>query len=116
VAGEEANDSSCKAVALCADVDVAKSEGIVAVVEEAMLKMAEVDIVVVRLLCRWSYRRIRGAMVMTETRPSWERGDAKVGAVRAVVDIEERRRHNRGKRSGNGRVDAEVDTVKPPKR
>jgi hypothetical protein len=51
VAGEEANDSSCKAVALCADVEVAKREGAVAVVEEAVLKMAEVDVVVVGLPC-----------------------------------------------------------------
>jgi hypothetical protein len=40
-------------------------------------------------------------------------GDAKVDAVKVVVDIEERRRHNRGRRNGNGRVDAKVDAVKP---
>ena len=68
MAGEEANESSCKAVALCADVEVAEREGAIAVVEEAVLKMAEVDVVVVGLPCRWSYRRTRGAMVMTETR------------------------------------------------
>jgi len=47
--GEEANESSCKAVALCADVEVAERNGTVAVVEEAVLKMAEVDVVVVGL-------------------------------------------------------------------
>ena len=46
---EEADESSCKEVALCADVEVAKRKGTVAVVEEAVLKMAEVDIVVVGL-------------------------------------------------------------------
>jgi len=49
MAGEEADESSCKAVALCTDVEVAKRKGAVAVVEEAMLKMAEVDIVVIGL-------------------------------------------------------------------
>jgi len=44
------------------------------------------------------------------------RGDAEVDAVRAVVDIEERRRHNRGRWGGNGRVDAQVDAAKPPER
>jgi hypothetical protein len=43
-------------------------------------------------------------------------GDAEVDAVRAIVDVEERQRCNRGRRGGNGRVDAEVDAVKPPKR
>ena len=33
-------------------------------------------------------------------------GDAKVHAIRAVVDVEERRRHNRGRHGRNGRVDA----------
>jgi len=51
VAGEEAHESSCKAVALCADVEVAEREGAIAVVEEAILKMAEVDVVVVWLPC-----------------------------------------------------------------
>ena len=37
------------------------------------------------------------------------RGDAEVDAVKAVVNIEERRRYNRG---GNGRVNAKVDAVK----
>ena len=67
MAGEEADESSCKAVALCADVEIAEREGAIAVVEEAVLKMAEVD-VVVGLPCRWSCRGTRGAMVMTETR------------------------------------------------
>ena len=39
-----------------------------AMVEETVLKMAEVDVVVVGLPCRWSCRRTRGAMVMTKTR------------------------------------------------
>ena len=43
-------------------------------------------------------------------------GDAKVDAVRAVVDVEERRRRNRGRQGRNEKVDAEVDAVKPPKR
>jgi len=51
-AEEEADDSSCKAVALCADVEVAEHEG---------------SIAVVGLSCRWSCRRTRGAMLMTET-------------------------------------------------
>ena len=51
VAGEEANESSCKAVALCADVEITQHEGAKAVVEEAMLEMAEVNVVVVRLPC-----------------------------------------------------------------
>jgi len=34
-------------------------------------------------------------------------GDAEVNTVRAVVDVEERQGHNRGRRGGNGRVDAE---------
>ena len=45
----EADQSSCKAVALCADVEVAERKGAVAVVEEVVLKMAEVDVVVVGL-------------------------------------------------------------------
>jgi len=40
VAGEEADESLCKAVALCADVEVAERKGAVAVVKEVMLKMA----------------------------------------------------------------------------
>ena len=39
-------------------------------------------------------------------------GDAEVDAIRTVV--EEGRRRNRGRRGRNGRVDAEVDAVKPP--
>ena len=46
-AEEEVDDSSCKAVALCADVEVAERDGAIAVVEEAVRKMAEVDVVVV---------------------------------------------------------------------
>ena len=49
MAREEADESSCKAVALCADVEVAERKGAVAVVEEVVLKMAEVDIVMVGL-------------------------------------------------------------------
>jgi len=49
VAGEEADESSCKAVVLCADVEVAERKSAVVVVEEAVLKMAEVDVVVVGL-------------------------------------------------------------------
>ena len=40
-----------------------------------------------------------------------ERGDAEVDTVKAIVDIEERRRRNRGRQGTNGRVDAEVDAV-----
>ena len=68
VAGEEADESSFKVVALYADVEVAEREGAVAMVEETVLKMAEVNVVVAGLSCRWSCRRTRGAMVMTETR------------------------------------------------
>ena len=74
MAGEEADESSCKAVALCADVEVAEREGAIAVVEEAVLKMAEVDVVVVGLPCRWSCRRARGAMMMMETHRGSRRG------------------------------------------
>jgi len=41
-------------------------------------------------------------------------GDAEVDAIRTVV--EEGRRHNRGRRGRNGRVDAEVNAVKSPER
>jgi len=41
-------------------------------------------------------------------------GDVEVDAIRTVV--EERRRRNQGRRGRNGRVDAEVDAVKPPER
>ena len=68
MAAEEADESSCKAVALCADVEVAEREGAVAMVEDVVLRMAEVDVVVVRLPCQWSCMRTGGAMVMTETR------------------------------------------------
>jgi hypothetical protein len=43
VTREEADKSSCKAIALYADVEVTEREGAVAVVEETMLKMAEVN-------------------------------------------------------------------------
>ena len=36
---------------LCVDVDVAKLKGIVVMVEEVMLKVAEVNVVVVGLSC-----------------------------------------------------------------
>ena len=55
-------------IALCADVEVAQLKGAVAACEETVRKLAEVDVVVVGLPCRWSCRRTRGAMVMTETR------------------------------------------------
>ena len=57
VAGEEADESSCKRIALCPDVEVAEREGTIAMDEEAMLKMAEVNVVVVGLPCRWSCTR-----------------------------------------------------------
>ena len=41
--------SPCKAVALSANVEVAERKGTIAVVEEVVLKMAEVDVVVVGL-------------------------------------------------------------------
>jgi hypothetical protein len=41
--------SPCKAVALSANVEVAERKGTIVVVEEAVLKMAEVDVVVVGL-------------------------------------------------------------------
>jgi len=49
MAGKQADESSCNAVALSANVEVAEHKGTIAVVEEAMLKMAEVDVVVVGL-------------------------------------------------------------------
>ena len=52
VAGEEADESSFKAVALYADVEVAERGGAIAVVEETVLKMAEVNVVVAGLSCR----------------------------------------------------------------
>jgi len=84
------------------------------VVEEAVPRMVEVDVVVVGLPCRWSCRHTRGAMVMTGTRRGSRRGrgDVEVDTVRAVVDIEEGRRCKRGRQGGNRRVD-EVDAVKP---
>ena len=44
-----------------------------------------------------------------------EGSDAKVDALKAIVDVVERRRHSLGRRGGNGRADAKVDAVKPPK-
>jgi len=49
MAGEEADESSCKAVALYTDVEVVERKGTVAVVKEVVLKMAKVDVVVVGL-------------------------------------------------------------------
>jgi hypothetical protein len=66
VAGEETDKSSCKAVDLYADVEVAEREGPIVVVEDAVLKMVEDDVGVVGLPCRRSYRRTWGAMVTTE--------------------------------------------------
>jgi hypothetical protein len=63
-------------IVLCADVVVAELKGAVAVFKEAVLEVAEVDVVVVVLPCRWSCGRTRGARMMTETRrarqSSWE--------------------------------------------
>ena len=47
-------------IALCANVKLAVLKGASAVFEEVMLEVAEVNIVVVGLLCRWSYRHTRG--------------------------------------------------------
>jgi hypothetical protein len=46
VAREEANESSCKAAAICVDVEVAKREGAIAMVEDAVRRIAVVDVVV----------------------------------------------------------------------
>jgi hypothetical protein len=86
-------------VVLCADVKVAEREGTVAIVEEAILKMAEVDVL-------WSGCHDEGD---ASRQLSWQ----EVDAVRAVMDVEERQRHNRGRWGGNDRVDAEVDAGKP---
>jgi hypothetical protein len=43
-------------IVLCADVEVAELKGVVAMFNEVVLEVAEVDIVVVGLLCRWNYR------------------------------------------------------------
>jgi hypothetical protein len=43
-----------------------------------------------------------------------EGGDAKVDAVKAVVDIEEMCQCNRERRSRNRRVNVEIDVIKPP--
>ena len=54
-------------IALCADVEVAELKGAVAVFEKAVQEVAKVDVVVVGLPYQWSYRRTRGARMMTET-------------------------------------------------
>lgn len=51
-----------RVVALCTDVEIAGLKG------KAMLKIAEVDVVVVGLPCWWSCRRTRGTMVTIEMR------------------------------------------------
>ena len=43
LAREEADESSCKAVALCADVEVAEREGAIAVVD-VVVEDAEVEV------------------------------------------------------------------------
>jgi hypothetical protein len=60
-------------IVLCTNVEVAELKGTFSVVEEAMLKIAEVNIVMVGLPC-WSYTRTRGAMVITETCRGYRRG------------------------------------------
>jgi hypothetical protein len=55
-------------IALGADVEVDELKGAVAVFKEALLEVAEVDVVVIGLPCGWSCRRTRGARMMTETR------------------------------------------------
>jgi hypothetical protein len=47
-------------IVLYADVAVAELKGAVAVFKEVVLEVAEVDVVVVGLPCRWSCRRPRG--------------------------------------------------------
>jgi hypothetical protein len=56
VAREEADESSCKTVAYCVNVEIVEHEAAIAVVEEVVLKMAEVDVVVIGLPCQWSCR------------------------------------------------------------
>ena len=43
---------SVQMIVLCADVEVAELKGVVAMFNEVVLEVAEVDIVVVGLLCR----------------------------------------------------------------
>jgi hypothetical protein len=74
-----------------------------------VLKMVTVDVLVVGFPCWWSsHGGDRHASYIDVV--IVEGGDAEVDAVRAVVDIEEWRRRNRGIRGENRRVDA----VKPP--
>ena len=49
MAGEEADESSCKTVALYADAEVVERKGALSVVKEVVQKMAEVDVIVVGL-------------------------------------------------------------------
>ena len=115
MAGEEADESSCKAIALYADVEVAERKGAVAMVEETVLKMTEVNVVVVRLSCSWSCRCTRGAMVMTKTRRGSRRGRGRCQSRRNQGHRRcTRKATNQGRRGRNGRVDAEVDAAKPP--
>lgn len=48
-------------------VNVAELKGAFDTIEEVVLKIAEVDLVMVGLLYWWSCKHTRGAMVMTET-------------------------------------------------
>jgi hypothetical protein len=65
VAGEEA---IMQGGSLCANVEVAELKGAFDMVEEVVLKIAEVDLVMVGLLYWWSCKHTRGAMVMMKTR------------------------------------------------
>jgi ferredoxin len=46
VVGEEADESQCKAVALCADLEVFEHEDAIVVVKDAVHRITVVDIVV----------------------------------------------------------------------
>jgi hypothetical protein len=61
-------------IALCTDVEIAELKGATTMVDEVVLKTTEVDIVVVRLSCWWSCRRIKGSMVMMDTCRSCRHG------------------------------------------